>query len=212
MPSAYDFLGLGSQPINLGGTGDWLAGILNPFMNNAGLPSGYNTPWANDPMYNSMFGLIKDATDPNKTNALFDAAMSNLRRQQGGAVGSAQAAAGARAASGNLLNRGNFVNAVGSQARAPYADATGRLEEARAKALASLSGQGFDMMALLQRAISGDQQAKDELALRRASLEEQKRQFNAANETSLLDWLGLGLGTAGKLGSSEAFLKMIGLL
>jgi hypothetical protein len=143
--------------------------------------------------WNPIRQAIDQATDPARLNQLFNVAMSNLRTQQAQAAGGAQAAAGAAAASRNLLNRGQFVVNAGNQARAGYVPAFGQLEEARARGVAGLADNRVNMLLLLQKAMSGDELARQELDLRRRALDQ--------NEADAWDYFAAFLPGIGRIAS-----------
>lgn len=104
--------------------------------------------------------------NPELIQKLFNTSAGNLGRAQGGAVSSAQQTAAALAGSGASFNPAAFITSAGSQARQPYAQAFGNLEQGRASALNS------------------QQQALFQALMAKSGAEEQSRQFNVGDERS----------------------------
>jgi len=119
-------------------------------------------------------------------NAQFDIAQRNLGQRMGNTVGQTQQSAAAMAGSRGLVNPSGFTLGAGTQARQPYVQAQGQLEQGRAQA------QQQFLWGLLQYLNQGSQQRA------------QQNQYNEQNDPNILNYLS----TAGQLGSGVGLAAM----
>lgn len=126
---------------------------------------------------NYRYARPESMINAEQLNKFFDMARSNLGTAQGQAVGQAQQGAGALAASRGMLNPAGFVTGVGSEARAPYAQAFGGLEQGRAGAQSDLQKLLYRLNAERGRMIEGDLDKQRNYGMSIASMQEQQRQW-----------------------------------